>query len=112
MNDEIKGLKDEILSALQRHADENRSLVERVVADQIDMRAEVAGLRVRVEALEHQAGAFNARHSAHERAATSDRHAIASALQGIKQSCDAILALVADADVGEAKQVDHGTPDP
>lgn len=47
--------------------DETHALVEKVVGDQVEMRAELATVRVRIEALEASRNAHEARLSGHER---------------------------------------------
>lgn len=68
VDDAIKReLLSPLLVAMQSHHEETNALVEKCIGDAVELRTEIAGIRGRLEALEARGGAWDNRHSGHER---------------------------------------------
>ncbi len=88
----IAVMKGELLAAMDRHLDRLTSIADKVANDQITLRAEVAALRMRVEALESHMSACNSRHTTHAREDANEHSSIAESLRAIQKSCAELLA--------------------
>ncbi len=86
--------KQEILDAMDRHADETKCLVDRIVATQLEQSAEIVGLKERLAALEARGGAWDTRLAQQEKTASDDRQALTSAIRGLNETCVEILSIL------------------